>query len=208
MSKACLLMFASLVALDCFHLLLSTQLTTDLTSEWSGEFIFHLLSHIYAKTPFCCVETVANNALNRWRVVVFDQLWANAAPTLNTKFLLTNFIQKVEFTAFWYLQLLCYLTQFQFTIGQKEFVEFFSVFPDNCQILATEAFSIICVCTTTFKVRIPPLNHCFWRSWFRIILVKPLLCLNHIFPIRKLCFINRLNSDFSIVLKICNVTFT
>ena len=35
------------------------------------------------KTPFCCVKTVANNALNRRRVVVFDWLWANAAPTLN-----------------------------------------------------------------------------------------------------------------------------
>ena len=59
--KPCLLMFASLVALNGFHLLLSTQLTADLTLEWSGGSIFHPLSHIYAKTPFCCVETVANN---------------------------------------------------------------------------------------------------------------------------------------------------
>ena len=51
--KSCLPMFVSLVALDRFHLLLSTQ--------WSGGFKFHPLSHIYAKTPFCWVETVANN---------------------------------------------------------------------------------------------------------------------------------------------------
>ena len=38
----------------------------------SGGFMFHPLSHIYAKIPFCCVETVANNTLNHRRVVVFD----------------------------------------------------------------------------------------------------------------------------------------
>ena len=101
----------SLVALDGFHLLLSTQLTTDLSPGGSGGSIFHPLSHIYAKTYFCCVETVANNALNRRRVVVFDRLWANAAPILNTSFLLTNKMQNGEYTVFWYLQLLYYLTQ-------------------------------------------------------------------------------------------------
>ena len=79
--KPSLLMFASLVALDGFHLLLSTQLTADLTLEWSGGSMFHPLSHIYAKTPFCCIETVANYALNRRCVIVFDQLWANTPPT-------------------------------------------------------------------------------------------------------------------------------
>ena len=87
--KPCLLMFMSLVALESFHLLLSTQLTADLTLVWSGESMFHPLSHIYAKTPFCYVETVANNAPNCWHIV-FDQLWANVTPTLNTAFSLTN----------------------------------------------------------------------------------------------------------------------
>ena len=45
--------------------------------------------HIYTKTPFCCIETIANNALNHWHVV-FDRLWANAVPTLNIAFTLTN----------------------------------------------------------------------------------------------------------------------
>ena len=77
-------MFATLVTLDNFHLLLSTQLTADLTPEWSSGFIFHPLLHIYAKTPFCWIETVANNALNRQSVVVFGWLWTNTVPTLNT----------------------------------------------------------------------------------------------------------------------------
>ena len=81
--KPCLLMFASLVALDGFHLLLSTQLTTDLILEWSGGFMFHALSHIYAKL-FVVIKQLQTTL---WIVdVIFDRLWANAAPTLNTAF--------------------------------------------------------------------------------------------------------------------------
>ena len=60
----------------------------NLTSEWSGGSMFHSLSHIYAKTPFSCIKTVANNALNCWCIVFFffDRLWPNTAPTLNTTF--------------------------------------------------------------------------------------------------------------------------
>ena len=71
------------------------------------------------------------------------------------------FMQIGEYTAFWYLQLPYYFLQLQFTIGQNEFVEFLGVFRDNCQIWVTWEFSIICVCTTAFKISIPPLNHCF-----------------------------------------------
>ena len=120
-SKPCLLILASLVALDSFHLLQSTQLTADLTLEWSY-----------------CIETAANNALNRRCIVVFDRL------------------QNCEYTVFWYLQLLCYLVQLQFTIGQNEFVEFFGVFQENYRIWVTWELSIICVCTTAFKVSIQP----------------------------------------------------
>ena len=35
------------------------------------------------------------------------------------------FMQNGKYTVSWYLQLLCYLMQLQFTIGQNEFVEFF-----------------------------------------------------------------------------------
>ena len=81
-----------------------------------------------------------------------------------------------------YLQLFCYLRQLQFTIGQNEFVEFFCVFRNNCRIWVTWVFSIICVCTTTFKVSIATFHRCFRRSRVRITLIKPLLCLKSIFP--------------------------
>ena len=38
-------------------------------------------------------------------------------------------MQNGEYTAFWYLQLLFYLMQFQFTIDQNEFVDVLGVFP-------------------------------------------------------------------------------
>ena len=95
------------------------------------------------------------------------------------------FLQNGEYTAFWYLQLLCYLMKLIFTISQNEFVEFFGVFWDNCRIWVTWAFSIICVCTAALKVSIPPLNSCFRQSRVQITLIKPLLCLNSIFPYQK-----------------------
>ena len=87
--KPGLLMFVSLVVLDGFHQLLFTKLTADLSLEWSGGSMFHPLSHVYTKTPFCWVEIIANNALNCWHVV-FDWRSVNTAPTLNTAFSLTN----------------------------------------------------------------------------------------------------------------------
>ena len=43
--------------------------------------------HIFMqKTPFCCIETVANNALNCRHSVVLDWLRANVASTSNTTF--------------------------------------------------------------------------------------------------------------------------
>ena len=44
------------------------------------------------------------------------------------------FMQNGEYTAFWYLQLLCYLMQLQFTVSQNKFVEVFGVFLDNLSI--------------------------------------------------------------------------
>ena len=133
--KPCLLMFVSLVALNSFHLLLSNQLTANLTPEWSGRSMFRLLSHIYTKIPFCCVETVANNTLNRQRVFVVDQLWENTAHALNTAFSLTNVHAKWWIHCLLISLILCYLTRLQFTIGQNKFMEYFGVFRDNCWIL-------------------------------------------------------------------------
>ena len=192
--KPCLLMFASLVTLDGFHLLLSIQLTADLTPDWCGGSMFHPLSHIYAKTHFCCVKTVANNALNRQRIVFFIDCEQTQHPLWTQLSHWQMFMQNGEYTAFWYLQFLCYFTQLQFTIGQNEFVEYFVFFWDNCRIWAIWAFSIICICTTIFKVSILPLNH-----YQAIALLE-----QYLFSIRKQCSINTRNSDFSIVLEICN----
>ena len=152
-------MFASLVALDGFHLLLSTQLTV-LTPEWCSRSIFHPLSPIYAKTPFCCIETVANNALNCQWLVVFDWLcqeqWiigtngeresrksAQSHPLWTQLLHWQMFMQNGEYTAFWYLQLLYYLTQLQFTIGQNELVEvFFLCFPEQLPNLGNLALFV------------------------------------------------------------------
>ena len=164
-------MIVSLVTLDGFCLLLSTQLTVDLAPEWSGGSMFYPLSHIHAKTPFCYIETVANNTLNHWHVVVFGRLWANMYPLWTQLSHWQMSMQNGKYTVFWYLQLLCYLVQLQFMIGQNEFVELFGVFRDNCRIWATWAFSIICVCTTTFKVSIPPFNCCFWQSRVQIMTI-------------------------------------
>ena len=54
--KFCLLMFACLIALDRFYLLLSSQLTADSTLDWSGGSMFYPLSHIYAKTVFIALK--------------------------------------------------------------------------------------------------------------------------------------------------------
>ena len=175
-------MFASL---DGFHLPLSTQLTANLTPKWSGGSKFHPLSHIYAKSPFRCVETIANNILNHQRIVVFDRLWVNTAPTLNTAFSLTNVHAK------WWIH--CLLISSTLLLSHatsiydwpKWICRVFGVFWDNCRIWATWMFSIICVCMTKFKVIITPFNHCFWQSRVWITLIKPLLCLNSIFPHQK-----------------------
>ena len=166
-------------------------MTADLTPEWSCGSMLHPLSHIYVKTPFCCVETVATNALNRRRVVVFDQLWVNAPPTLNTAFSLTNVHAK------WWttppsdiFNSSAISRNFNLRSAKMSLWSFFSVFRNSCHIWMTRAFRIISVCTIAFKVSMPLHNRFCRRSRVRITLIKSLLSLNCIFPIRKQCFIN------------------
>ena len=174
-------MFASLVAFDGFHLLLSTQLTADLTPEWNGESIFHPLLHIYVKTSFCCVETVANNVLICRRIVVFDRLWANATPALNTAFSLTNVHVK------WWIH--CFLISSTPLLSRttsiydrpKWVCGVFQCFLGQLPNLGDLSVQHYLCLYDLFKVNIPPLNPCFRRSRARITLIKPLLCLNSIF---------------------------
>ena len=124
-SKPCLLMFASLVALDDFHLQLSSQLTIDLIPEWNGGSMFHPLSHIYAKIFFASLKKLQTTPWIADVLFLIDceqtqyPLW-----TLLSHWQI--FMQNGKYTAFWYFYLLCYLTQIQFTIDKNEFVDFLS----------------------------------------------------------------------------------
>ena len=153
--KHCLLMFASSVTLNGFHLQLSTQLTADLTPEWSGGSMFHPLSHIYTKTLFLLCWNSCKQCSELSMHCCFWLTVSKRSTHFEHSFLIDKYSCKMVNTlAFWYFQLLCFLMQLQFTIGQNEFVEFFDVFHDNCRIWETWAFSIICVCTIAFKVSI------------------------------------------------------
>ena len=168
--KPCLLMFTSLVALDSFHLLLSTHLIADLTLEWSGGSMFPPLSHINTKTPFHCFETVANNTLNRRCVVVFDQVWASTVHTLYTTFSLTNIHAK-----WWILclpisssPLLSHVTSID--DWPKWVWGVFWCFPR--QLLNLGDLSIQHHLCLYDRVSIPPLNRCFRWSLVRITLIN------------------------------------
>ena len=56
------------------------------TLECSDGSMFHPLSYVAWKNPFCCAETARNSPLNRRRIVVFDRLWAKAVPITNRTF--------------------------------------------------------------------------------------------------------------------------
>ena len=177
--------FASLVALDGFHLLLSTRLTANLTPEWSGGSMFHPLSHVYTKIPFCCVETVANNALNCQRIIVFDQLWANTALTLNRAFSLTNVHAKWWIHCFLISPLLSHATSIYDQLKGVCAVFWYLVFSGTtAEFGQPECLASLCLYDHV-KISIPPLNHCFWWSRVWITLIKPLLCLKSIFSYQK-----------------------
>ena len=114
------------------------------------------------------------------------------------------FMQNCEYTAFSYRQLLCYLMQLQFMslwrflvfsgttveFGQPEHsVSFVSVQP-----CLKSAYHFLTIISDGAESEYDLSSHCFmWTAYFLI---------------RKQCFINIQNSDFSIILKICNSSFT
>ena len=144
--------------------------------------------HVSSIVTYLCKNSFSlhwNNCKQHSESLTHCGLWPNMHTLWTQLSHWQMFMQNGEYTAFWYRQLLCYVMQLQFTIGQNEFVEIFGVFRDNCRIWATWVFSIICVCTTMFKVSIPPINHCFQQSIVQITLIKQLLCLNSIFSHQK-----------------------
>ena len=100
--------------------------------------MFHPLSHSYAKTPFFFFFFALKQLQTTLWIV--DALFLidreqTRHPLLTQLSHWQMFMQNGECTGFWYLQFLCYLIQLQFAIGKNEFVEFFGVFQDNCQII-------------------------------------------------------------------------
>ena len=200
-------MFLSLVALGGFYLLLSTQLTVDLTLKGSGGYI------VMQKVPFVALKQLKTtpwivNAL--LFLIDFDQtrhpFWTQLSKW-------QMFIQNGEYLLISSTPLQSHATSIynrpKRVCGRYFylFIFFFLVFWVNCQIWVTWAFSIVCVCTT-FEVITPHLNRCFRQRRVQITLIKTLLYFNRIFPIRKQCFINTQNSYFSIVLNSCKSSFT
>ena len=176
---------ADVCVFGCFRWLSPSAVHSYWLPIWSGGSMFYPSSHIYKKLLFVVLKQLQTTLwIIDTSLLLIDceqiqhSLWTKLSHW-------QMFRQNGKYTAFCYLQLFCYLTQLQFKIGQNELVEFFGVFQDNCWTWVTWTFSIICVCTTTFKASIPPLNHCFQWSRVWIILIKPLLWLNSIFSHQK-----------------------
>ena len=145
-------MLVSLIALDIFHPLLSTQLTVDLTPEWSGGSTFNLLSHIYAKTPFGCIETVASNAESLTHCCFLLTVSKHSTHFENSFLIEEHSCKMVNTLPSDIFNSSAISCNFNLPLATTS-VEFLGIFGDNCRIWVTWAFSIICVCTTTFKVK-------------------------------------------------------
>ena len=155
--KPNLLMFDTL---DDFHLLLSTQLTADLTPEWSSGSIFHPLSH-------CCFWSTVSKCNTHFKHnFLVDECSCKIVNTLPSDMFNSSAIS----------------CNYKLQSAKMSFLVFFR----TGRIWTTRAFSIICVCMTTFKVSIPPLKHCSWWGRIWITLIKPLLCSNSIFFHQKI----------------------
>ena len=117
--KTYMLLFATFVDLDGFPLLLSPQLTANVTLELCGGSTFHPLSHIFEKKPnlfvaFKLLETM----LWIFDVLLFLIDLFKHGTHLKHSFLIDKCsCKRVKYTAFWYLHLLYHHTQVQFTNG-------------------------------------------------------------------------------------------
>ena len=175
-SKPCLLMFAPLVTLDGFHLQQSTQLSANLTPGsmfisiakylCKNSFLLHWNSCKQCSELLTCFwSTVSKRGTHFEHNFLIEKCSCKMMNTLPSDIFNSSAISCI----------------FYLWSAETSWWSFFGVFRDNCWIWVTWAFSIICVCTTAFKVSIPPNNHCFRWSRVRITLIKLLLCLNSIF---------------------------
>ena len=113
--------------------------------------------------------------------VVFDWLWANAAPTLNTAFSLTNVHAK-----WWiYYFLISSTPQLSYTTSIYDLWSFLVFSWTTAEFGWPEHSASFVSVWSGLKVSIPPLNCWFQQSRVQIILIKPLLYLNSIFSHQK-----------------------
>ena len=205
--KSCLLMFASLVALDCFHLLLSTQLIADLTPEWSGGPMFHPLSHIYAKTLFLMLKQlqtmlwivdallfliVSKRGTHFEHFFLIDKCSCKMVNTLgsdifNSYVISHNFNLRSAKMSLWSF-LVFSMTTAELRQPERSTSYVF------VRLYMKSAYHLLTIVSDRAESKKHLLSHCFaWTAFFTI---------------RKQCFINTQNLSFSIVLKICNISFT
>ena len=181
-SKPCLLVFVSLIALDGFHLLLSTELVANLTLKW--------WVHVSSIVSYLCKNSFLlhwNSCKQHSESLMYCSFWLTVCKHgvhFEHSFLIDKCSCKMVNTLLSDIFKSSAISQ-NFNLWSAKMSLWSFLLLDNCRIWVTWAFSIICVCTTTFKVSIPPLNHCFRWSRVWIILMKPLLCLNSIFSHQK-----------------------
>ena len=197
--KHCLLMFVFLL----FWMAFTCCCPLSWLPIWSRSEVVDpgfIHCHIFTqKTPFCCLETVTNNT----ELLMCYCFWSTVSKR-STHFEYSFRIDKYTCKMVNTLPSDIFNSSHNLNLWSAEtnLWSFFNVFWNNCRIWAIWAFSIIYVCTTMFKVSIPPLNHCFWWSRVWLILFKPLLCLNNAL------LTHEIQMDFSlVVLSICQTQY-
>ena len=191
--KPCLLVFASLVALDGFHLLLFTQLTANLTPEWSSgtcfihcyiftqKFLFVVLKQL--QTMFWILDALF------WTMIHFEHSFlidkcscklVNRQPSdiFNSSAISHNFnLQSAKMSLWSFLVFSGTTSEFGWPECSASFV---SLRP--CLNLACHLLTVV---SNEAESKQHLLGHYFAWTVF--------------FPIRRQCFINKWNSDFSII---------
>ena len=105
-SKTCLLMLEYLVILDGFAC--CCQLSWLWIEVKDLCFIHcHILKR---KLLFVALKQLTKNSLNHRHIVIFDQLWANVAPTWNIAFSLTNVHENGKYILISSNPVLCHAT--------------------------------------------------------------------------------------------------
>ena len=198
-------MFASLVTLDGFHQLLSTQLTADLTQEWSGGSTLHPLSRLHKNSILLCW----NSSKQRFESSICCCFWSTVSKcgtNSEHSFLIDKCLCKIVNTLpsdiFNSSAISC-----NFNLQSAKTSWVFLVFSRTAAKFGWPE------CSASFMAVRPclksPYHHCLQWSKVRITLIKPFLsCTNFFPPCQETILYQHTKIRFFIVLKICNSSFT